>query len=592
MFALLISACVFAPQDAPQVAPQRPAGFQATTDAAAQTSPETWFQEASGENAIPFTYRSGAGTGYHFPEIMGGGVALLDFDGDGLLDVYLLQGGELVPEEADVETTENKLFRNLGGGKFEDVTAAAGVGHMGYAMGVACGDFDRDGDIDMFVTNVGPNVFYKNNGDGTFTDATVKLKVGDPRWGTSTAFIDIDGDKDLDLYVVNNLGWSAATEVECFNYYGEPDYCSPNNYNAASPDILYQFGRLGFADITTVAGASLAFGNGLGVAIGDYDKDGDSDIYVANDATPNVLWTNQGRSKFKDMGLIKGCAVNGNGTPEAGMGVQFVDVDMDGDLDLFMTHIRRETNTFYLNSRGRFKDRTTMTGTGNTSLPFTGFGMGFADFDLDGQLDLYVANGAVQAWKENERYDPKDAYAEPNHLYQGLGGTRFNEIPNGGTPGNPIATSRGAAFGDLDNDGDIDILVANRDAPLSLLWNEAPRKGSWVGFSVTGPKGNPVHGARVAVKFAERTLYRVADPAYSYLSSNDPRTHFGLGKDAEGNAPTEVEVSVLWPGNKEESFGTMPAGSYHHLIQGRGIKPEAEDKDKAAPDTQTPDPKD
>jgi predicted nucleotidyltransferase len=541
-----------------------------------QPAPKPWFREAATSSGLNFTYNSGAGKTFHFPEVMGGGVALLDYDGDGLLDVYLIQGGELVAEEADVVTTGNKLFKNFPDGHFEDVTESAKVGDMGYGMGVACGDYDRDGDIDMYVTNVGPNVFYENQGDGTFLDRTEELAVGDPRWGTSTAFLDIDDDRDLDLFVTNNLGWSAATEVECFNYYGEADYCSPNNYNAPSPDVLYKFGRLGFQDHTILGGVSLAFGNGLGVAIGDYDNDGDPDIYVANDATPNVLWNNDGKGKFDDLGLLKGCSVNGNGTPEAGMGVQFVDVDMDGDLDLFMTHIRRETNTFYLNSRGRFKDRTAMTGTANTSLRYTGFGMGFQDFDLDGSLDLYVVNGAVQAWKENERFIANDGYAEPNHLFRGMGGTKFEEVALGGLTQEAIATSRGAAFGDLDNDGDIDIVVANRDASVSLLLNEAERKGSWIGFTPKGGRGNVIPGARIEIQFAGKKLYRVADPAYSYLSSNDPRAHFGLGTDAEGKPITKVdEVRVVWNGGREESFGAMEVGQYHELIRGRGQAVEA-----------------
>jgi len=552
----------------------------AQENTAPKPAPAPWFREAAKETGLTFTYRSGAGPKFHFPEIMGGGIALLDYDGDGWLDVYLLQGGELVEEENDVETTPNQLFRNLGNGKFENVTEAAKVGHTGYAMGAACGDFDRDGDIDIYITNVGPNVLYQNQGNGTFVDVTEKFKVGDPRWGTSVAFVDIDLDKDLDLFVANNLGWSAKTEVECFNYYGEVDYCSPTNYNAPSQDILFQQGRLGFQNITTRAGAALAFGNGLGVAVGDYDGDGKPDIYVANDASPNVLWTNKGKGSFEDMGLIKGCAVNGNGTPEAGMGVQFVDVDMDGDLDLFMTHLRRETNTFYLNSRGRFRDRTTATGTGNTSLAYTGFGMGFSDFDLDGKLDLYVVNGAVQAWKENERFDPADGYAEPNHLFAGMGGTKFSEVPHGGVAGNPIATSRGAAFGDLDNDGDVDVLIANRDKPLSVLINEAPKQGNWIGFGVKGVKDNFVPGARVQVRHAGQNLYRTADPAYSYLCSNDPRVHFGIAKGEDGQLLEQVEeVIVKWPGGREESFGAMKTGQYHDLVRGRGTNTESAKKE-------------
>ncbi|QDV09067.1 ASPIC and UnbV [Planctomycetes bacterium Poly30] len=543
-----------------------------------------WFTEVAKEAGVTWSHVSDRTDRFRFPEIMGGGTALFDYDGDGDLDLYLVQGGVLTPPpppaegEAPAPTPPgNKLFRNDSAGGlilFTDVTDEAGVGDTTYGMGAACADFDRDGDIDLYVTNVGPNKLYVNNGNGTFTDQSKKLKVDDARWATSAVFFDADGKNGLDLYVVNNLGWSEAIETPCVNYYGEPDYCSPNNYNAPSVDVLYMHGRLGYGDATIRAGIEAGFGNGLGVTVGDYDNDGDADVYVANDATPNVLWRNDGAGKFEDIGLEVGCAVNGLGAPEAGMGVQFIDMDSDGHLDLYMTHLRRETNTFYRNlGNGKFSDKTNMTGTSRASLNMTGFGMGFHDFDHDGVLDLFVANGAVQAWKDDERFSKTDAYAEPNHLYRGQmrgKNVRLSLVQEEGATANPvIGTSRGAAFGDLDGDGDVDAVVVDLDANVEILRNDAPAAGThWVGFRVVEEKRGKladVHGARVSIAGMEEGTrqQRQAEPCYSYLSSNDPRVHFGLGAGEMAK-----DVRVRWPDGTEQAFGDLAAGQYHVLKRG------------------------
>jgi len=542
---------------------------QTAGDAApATTTQKPWFQEVAVASGIDWTYVSGASEDFWFPEVMGGGLALFDYDGDGDLDVYLVQSGSL--RDAAGAGPGNKLYRNDSQGgvwSFTDVTETAKVGDTGYGMGAACGDFDRDGDTDLFVTNVGPNVLYQNNGNGTFTDVTAKMKVGDDRWGTSAAFFDADGNGLLDLFVVNNLGWSPENETTCFNYKGERDYCSPNNYNAPATDLFYTYGRLGFTDSTIRAGANVAFGNGLGVTVGDHDLDGDLDLYVANDATANQLWQNDGKGVFTNVAPEAGCAVNGNGTPEAGMGVQFVDLDEDADLDLFVTHLRREKNTLYLNNGGRYRDASNLTGMAGISLKFTGFGMGFHDFDLDGVRDFYVANGAVQAWPAEDRF-ADDPYAEPNHLFRGKrqGSRVVFELVEDPNVAALIGTSRGAAFGDLDNDGSVDIVYVDRDARVKLLRNVAEKRGNWVGFDAVDTKGHRVHGATVSISAGdERRQYRQADPAYSYLASNDPRAHFGLG------AATEVKgVQVRWPNGKTESFPDVAPGAYHTLKQGTG----------------------
>jgi len=559
-----------------------PIGWGMVGTSAAQDGDDTpaWFQEVGERAGVDFVHAADRTDRFRFPEIMGGGLAHFDYDGDGDLDLYMVQGGFLAATGEEVLRLGNKLYRNdstPGTLLFVDVTEEAGVGDTSYGMGAACGDFDRDGDIDLYVTNVGPNVMYVNNGNGTFTDKTKKLKVGDPRWATSASFFDANGNGRLDLYVVNNLAWSDSIETESFNYYGEPDYSSPNNYNAPSADVFYTYGRLGFTDATLRAGIDAAFGNGLGLTVGDYDLDGDMDVYVANDATENVLWNNDGKAKFTNKGVGAGCAVNGSGTPEAGMGVQFIDLDEDGDLDLYMTHIRRETNTYYRNNgKGRFRDMSNLTGTGGVSLKFTGFGMAFQDFNLDGTVDLFIANGAVQSWKEDERFDAADSYAEPNHLFRGVRkGKRikFELTRKEGATATPIyATSRGAAFGDLDGDGDIDIVVADLDARPKILMNVAPRPdgATWIGFQVVeGAKDAIVHGATVSISRGGegKRQYRQANPTYSYMASNDPRAHFGLVGEREAR-----EIQVRWPNGTVESFGTKPAGSYHVLKKGTGTK--------------------
>jgi len=549
----------------------------------AQEGDVVWFEEIASQTRIDWTYHSGAQPGrFWFPTVMNGGAALLDYDGDGDLDLYLVQSGHLGPlEEGQVQPT-NELYRNDGDWKFTRVTGEARVGDASYGSGVACGDYDQDGDVDLYVTNVGPNVLYQNQGDGTFKDVTSRQRgADDAGWGTSVGFLDADLDGDLDIFVVNNLNWGPEIEFPCVNYRQQPDYCAPINYNAKSTDTFLQYGRMGFAKLGGHSGLELTIGNGLGVSFADFDRDGDLDIYVANDASENALWRNDSGRKlgrtteedFVDVALRHGCAVNSSGTPEASMGVQWVDINQDGWLDIFMAHIRGESNTFYLSRKGRYRDRTPMMGIGPVGRKYTGFGMAFHDYNLDGILDLYVANGAVQAWGPDEAFDPDDLYAEDNHLFQGLGGVRFKCLGEG-TPSPVIGASRGAAFGDIDNDGDVDFVIVERDNKLRVMRNIAPREGTWLGLRLLNRKGAEVIGAvvRLTTSYTEedqvKTMeqWRLASPVYSYLSSNDPRVHFGV---PEGH---EIEdVSVIWPGRTEfESHGELEPGEYYEIRQGQG----------------------
>ncbi|MCH7813895.1 MAG: VCBS repeat-containing protein, partial [Planctomycetes bacterium] len=313
-----------------------------------QRATTVWFEEVAEQSGLTFRHVRTPVVRYWLPEIMSGGAGLFDYDNDGDMDLYLVQAGDLDPTATD--KPGNRLYRNRGDGTFDDVTAAAGVADTGYGDGCACGDYDGDGDVDLYVTNVGPNALYRNNGDGTFTDVTAAAGVGDPGWGCSAAFFDYDADGDLDLMVVNYVIWSIQAEIKCAIITGEQDYCSPSNYNAPAPDTLYRNEGDGtFVEVSEAAGLRAAYGNGLGICCGDYNLDGRLDIYVANDASPNQLWHNTGRGGFRDDALLAGCSVNANGTTEAGMGVAGVDLDNDGDLDLFMTHLRNETHTLYLN---------------------------------------------------------------------------------------------------------------------------------------------------------------------------------------------------------------------------------------------------
>ncbi len=510
---------------------------------------EIWFALATEGSGLDFHHRSGADGDFYYPESMVGGVGLCDVDGDGALDVYLVQSGDLDDRTGAGETPANRLYRNRGEGTFEDLTEVASVGDTGYGMGVACGDYDLDGDIDLYVTNVGPNVLYRNRGDGTFDDVTAEAGVGHPGWGASTLFFDADGDADLDLLVVNYLEWSPATEQVCRAPDGLRDYCGPANYRAPARDLLYlNRGDGTFEDATSAAGLDRAFGNGLGATAGDFDGDGRQDLYVANDQTPNQLWLS-GDGTWGDVATLAGTAVNRDGLAEAGMGVAAVDVDGDGDLDILLSHITGETNTLYRNLAERdrvgfFQDVSASSGLAAPSFSATGFGLGFADFDHDGVIDLYVAGGRVS--RVLPVHDLDDPYAEPDLLFRGRGGGSFSPVAQVDPP---VATGRGAAFGDLDGDGDVDILVANRDAPPLLLRNVAAR-GHWLLLRVLDDHGSYALGATIRLATGDLVQWLTVQTGYSYLASNDPRVHFGLG-----TAEQVDSVEVRWPGGQVESFG-------------------------------------
>jgi hypothetical protein len=522
-----------------------------------------WFEEVARARGLEFQHVRGLTQRFWFPEIMGAGLCWLDYDADGWPDLYVVQSGDLEPGAQSLPGS--KLFRNLGDGRFEDVTQKAGVSGHGYGMGCTAGDYDGDGRVDLYVTCYGPNILYRNQGDGTFRDVTQEAGVGDRGWSSSAGFIDVEPDGDLDLFVVNYVRWRKETEVACKSPYGERDYCAPNNYNAPSQCVLYvNDGGGRFHDGSAAAGLAAAFGNGLGLAFADFDLDGRTDIYVSNDGMPNQLWINRGGGRFADEALLRGCAVNKNGASQASMGTVVADFDQDGDSDVFITNLRGESTTLYDNDgKGNLRDVSARTGMTTASQPFTGFGDGCFDFDLDGVLDLFVVNGRVGFWKPY--YSATDLYAEPKQLFRGIDGKRFEELPRAGLAQDLFGTSRGAAFCDFDSDGDVDVAVNENHGPLRLLLDVAPRRGHWVGFDVRNRAGAPALQARLALQAGGRSLLREVHVCSSYASADDPRVHIGLGSVA-----TLGPLSVRWADGTSESFGVLAVDRYHVLQQGTG----------------------
>lgn len=520
------------------------------------------FREVAEETGLRFQHFTGASGEYYLPEITGAGVALFDYDNDGDLDVYFLQGAALGPATdaplsfppPEHHWPGNRLFRNdfipSGILHFTDVTEAAGVGHEGYGMGVAVADYDADGNLDLYVTNFGPNVLYRSNGDGTFSDVTDQSGAADKRWSTSAAFVDYDGDGDLDLFYTSYVDFSIENNRECFEPAGERDYCDPAVYTPLSGRLLRNDGKGRFSDVTASAGIDQAFGSGLGVTCADFNGDRLIDIYVANDGNPNQLWINQGGGRFRDMALASGAALNADGRAEAGMGVTAADFDQDGDQDLFMTHLARETNTLYLNGgQGRFEDATNRYGLAMESFPFTGFGTAWFDYDSDGFLDLFIANGGV-TMIESQRGSAYP-FRQTNQLFRNEAGRRFRDV--GSDAGDAFAqleVSRGAAFGDLDNDGDVDIVVSNNNGPARLLLNETRNENSWLQLRLESDGGNrEAIGAEVRViRPGEPPLVRIVRRDGSYLSASDARLHVGLGDSGAS------QVVVRWPSGQQETF--------------------------------------
>ncbi len=556
------------------------------------------FTDRASEAGIEFVHFNGMSGAFDISEIMGAGVALFDYDNDGDLDVYFVQGGFLGPEaDRPAGAPTDRLFRNdlvvhADGTRtlrFTDATEASGFVARGYGMGVATGDFDNDGWVDLYRTALGPNQMFRNNRDGTFTDVTAQTGTGDPRWSVSASFVDVDRDGWLDLYVGNYLDHGVGDGIRCVTRTGERDYCGPRQYKAV-PDRLYRNRRDGtFVDVTAEAGVARDYGAALGVAAADFDGDGWADIYVANDGEPNLLWINQRDGRFRNTALLAGAALNALGAAEGSMGVDAGDFDNDGDEDLFMTHLVAETNTLYVNDgSARFEDRTARVGLGIPSLPYTGFGTAWFDFDNDGWLDLFVANGAVRILDALARAKDPFPLHERNQLFRNLGTGRFEDVTaRAGAVFELSEVSRGAAFGDVDNDGDVDVLVTNNNGPARLLINHVGQRAHWIGLrlvggstsltadpapdrGVGGPGPRDMLGARVGVFRGQGPpLWRRARADGSYASANDPRVLVGLG-----DAVAVPRIRVVWPSGRVEDWSDVAVGRWITLEEGTGRRQE------------------
>ena len=531
-----------------------------------------WFRDATTESFVRFTHVSGATGDYLFPEIMGGGAALTDLDGDGAPDLYLVQSGYLVA--GDIPQPGNMLYRNRADGTFEDVTESSGADDRGYGMGVAAGDMNNNGLVDLYVTNVGPNALLRNDGAMRFSDITAASNTGDSGWGTSAAFIDIDHDGRLDLFVVNYILWSPQQELRCLSGSGARDYCSPNSYGAPAPDVLLRnLGGGVFEDVSESAGLRRAFGNGLGIVCADFDQDGWTDVFVANDQNDNQLWRNAGDGTLLDIAPRAGAAVDRHGEPKAGMGTHVADFFGTGRPDLLVVNLRNQSDSFYRNEGRYFEDDTAVIGLGTVTRPFTRFGVALLDFNNDGYLDYFVANGRVVVAPDLPSYGD-DPYAEPNVLLRGDGADRLTEVlPRGGTDTLLIGSSRAAAFGDINGDGAIDIVVVNRDGPAHVLLNEAGKQGIWIMFRALDRSGRDALHASLTIRAeGRRPITTQVRSAYSYQAANDMRVHVGLG---ERDAATAVaEVTVRWTGGGEERFGPFPPNQVYVLREGEGLPAE------------------
>jgi len=514
---------------------------------------------------LSFRYNNGASGALYLLEIVGGGVALIDCDNDNDLDLFFPQGALLDNTLTPVQA-QPRLFRNLLNSNkqlmFTDITEDSGIQSGDYGVGVAAGDINRDGWIDLYLTSFDNNRLLINQGDCKFRESK---ELNDTRWGVSAAFLDYDRDGWLDLFLGNYVDHQLETQTPCIDSGGSIDYCGPKSYQPQKNRLWRNNTDETFTDVTNTAGIGQEYGGALGIVAADLDGDGWQDIYVANDQRPNLLWRNLGNGHFENTALLAGCAVNSAGLAEASMGVDLGDVDGDGQLDLFMSHLRQESNTLYLMKNGRCTDRSTRSALAATSMSFTGFGTGYLDYDNDGDLDIFVANGEVEIVAEQAAQGDPMPLRQRNQLFENTGSGNFREI----TPEEqPIlsheAVSRGVGFGDLDNDGDTDLIVVNSGEKAQLLLNQVGQKQNWHGLIVRyEPNGPYAIGSQVTaiLNNGKRLLRRVARDG-SYASANDPRIRFGLGQEQRVK-----QFKITWPNGQVSVHDAIEINQYQTVVQ-------------------------
>lgn len=513
------------------------------------------FSQVTAEAGIDFVHYNGFSGEYYYIETFGGGAAFFDYDNDGWLDLYLVNGTYIKGYPPD-PLPVNRLYRNIGDGHFSDITAISNLADSQYGFGVSAADYDADGDQDLFIANYGPNTFYRNDGTA-FSEIGATIGVDDPRWGSSAGFLDYDADGDLDLFVANYVHFSLTDNTVCKQ--GKVrSYCQPDVYEPTS-DLLYRNDGTAFSNITAAAGIALK-GRGLGVAFSDYDLDGDTDIYVANDGNMNFLYDNR-QGHFSEVGLTAGTRYNEYGHADAGMGVDFGDYDSDGDQDLFVTNFTKETNNLYRNEgQGDFTLATSATGLAGPSLKPLGFGTRFFDYDLDTDLDLFVANGHVV--DQIAAADPEQTYYQSNQMFRNEDGTRFADISSElGADFTAANVGRATAVADYDNDGDQDLLVTTVANAPRLLRNDGSNHRHWLLVELVGARHPDALGARVTVITGDRRQVRERQSGGSYLASHDPRLHFGL------DTATRADIEIRWPDGMRQRLDDIAADQILRVVQ-------------------------
>lgn len=532
-------------------------------------APADWFADVTEGVGVRYSPDAKPDDPYFMPAMMGGGVALLDYDSDGRLDLFFTPGGEAG------KGSPSKLYRQEADGTFTDVTKAAGVEVFGYGQGAAVGDMNNDGRPDLFVTAYGAVWLFRNNGDGTFTDVTRPAGIDNPLWATSAAFVDYDRDGWLDLVVVNYIEYNP--NKTCHGGGGERDFCGPKAYNGTVTRLFRNKGDGTFADVTVKSGLAAARGPGLGVVCLDFDGDRWPDLFIANDGKPNHLWVNQRDGTFREEGMLRGVAYNGMGVPEANMGIAVGDVDGNGLFDLFITHLSDEKHCLWAQvKRGQFRDQTATRGLGGLTARGTGFGTLLADFDHDGAEDLVVVNGLVKRAGGGLPAGPGESfwtpYREKNHLFRNDGSGQFVSVTDANPAfSGPAGVHRVVAAGDLDNDGAVDLVVTRLDGPARVYRNVAANRGHWVSVRAVDPALNrDAYGAELTVRAGDRHWTRWMNPGYSFACSNDPRAHVGLGA-----AEVIDDFRVVWPDGTEERFAGGRADRFVTLSKGAGERVES-----------------
>jgi enediyne biosynthesis protein E4 len=534
-------------------------------------APPPWFEDVTDEVGLHFVHDAGPTGTYFMPQIAGSGAALFDYDNDGRLDILLLTNG------GPKSTSTNRLFHQEADGHFKDVSAGSGLDFAGYNMGVAIGDVNNDGFPDVVVTQYGGVKLLLNNGNGTFTDVTKEAGLENNMWGTSAAFVDYDRDGWLDLVIANYVDYDPS--APCLDNLGKQDFCQPGAFPGSVSRLFHNRGRpsnsdphtVHFEDVTLTSGLGSRPGPGLGVVCADFDGDGWPDLLIANDGQPNRLWLNQHDGTFKEDGTACGLAYNAMGQAHANMGIALGDVNGDGLFDVFITHLTWETHALWVQGpRGRFRDRTVQSDLTRAHWRGTGFGTVFGDFDQDGALDLALVNGRVvrAASAPNPQLGPFwGPYGERNQLFANDGTGRFRDVSLENAPFCGTArVSRGLAVGDVNGDGALDLLVTTLAGPARLYRNVAANRGHWLLLRAVDPAlHRDAYGAEITVLSGDRKWVRWVNPASSYLCSNDPRAHVGLGQITRVDA-----IRVLWPDGSEELFPAEEADRSVVLRKGDG----------------------